>query len=114
MDARHPTCRADCRQQMIDAPNRDAGRQEAKRHMLSSTIEHRNEGFFHGVSVPTMRQRSLRVRRGCGPSQPGPRRWALVQVWDGAVLASFDHETGAREAMTGLDDDEVVVLCVGT
>ncbi|HYB25483.1 MAG TPA: hypothetical protein VEF89_02595 [Solirubrobacteraceae bacterium] len=47
-------------------------------------------------------------------AKPGPRRWALVQVWDGAVLASFDHETSAREAMTGVDDDEVVALCVGT
>ena len=99
---------------MSDAPNRDAGRQEeGKRLMHSTTIEHRNEGFFHRVSVPTMRQGSL-SRRGCGPSQPGPRQWALVQVWDGAVLASFDHETSAREAMSGVDDDEVVVLCIAT
>jgi hypothetical protein len=82
--------------------------------MHSTTIEHRNKGFVHRISASTTRQRSLNVRGGCGPSQPGPRRWALVQVCDGAVLASFDHETGAREAMTGLDDDEVVVLCVGT
>jgi len=90
------------------------GGEEAKRLVLSTTIERRNEGCFHGVSASTTRQRSLNVRSGCIPSQPGPRRWALVQVWDGAELASFDHETGAREAMTGLDDDEVVVLCVGT
>lgn len=82
--------------------------------MHSSTIERRNEGRFHGVSASTTRQRSLNLRGGCVPSQPKPRRWALVQVWDGAVLASFNHETSAREAMTGLDDDEVVVLCVGT
>jgi hypothetical protein len=34
-------------------------------------------------------------------------------VWDGAVLASFDDETSAREAMAGVDDDELVVLYVG-
>ncbi len=44
-------------------------------------------------------------------SRPG--RWALVQVWNGAVLASFDNETSAREAITQVDDDEVVVLYVG-
>jgi len=30
------------------------------------------------------------------------------------VLASFDRESSARKAMTGIDDDEVVVLYVGT
>jgi len=33
-------------------------------------------------------------------------------VWNGGLLASFDDETTAREAMTRLDDDEVVVLRV--
>jgi len=82
--------------------------------MHSTTIERRNEGSFPGVPAPTTRQRSLGARRGCVPSQPGPGRWALVQVWDGAVLASFDRESSARKAMTGIDDDEVVVLYVGT
>jgi hypothetical protein len=40
------------------------------------------------------------------------RRWALVHVWDGAVLATFDDEAAARQAMNGVDDDEVVVLSV--
>jgi hypothetical protein len=43
-----------------------------------------------------------------------PGRWALVQVWDGAVIASFDDEAGAREAMIRADDDEVVVLYLDT
>jgi hypothetical protein len=34
-------------------------------------------------------------------------------VWDGAVLATFDDEARAREALSRTDDDEVVVLCVG-
>jgi hypothetical protein len=36
----------------------------------------------------------------------------IIQVWDGAVLARFDDELGARAAMTRLDDDEIVVLHV--
>lgn len=47
-------------------------------------------------------------------SRARPGRWALVQVWDGAVLASFEDETSAREAMIGADDDEVVVLYLDT
>jgi len=82
--------------------------------MDSTTIERRREESFPEVSTPTTRQRSLGFRRGCVPSQPRPGRWALVQVWDGAVLASFDRESSARKAMTGIDDDEVVVLYVGT
>jgi len=82
--------------------------------MHSTTIEHRNEGCVRGVSVPTRRQRSLSVGRSCVPSQSRPGRWALVQIWDGAVLASFNDETSAREAMTGVDDDEVVVLYAAT
>jgi hypothetical protein len=48
-------------------------------------------------------------------SPPGPmrpRRWALVQVWNGAVLATYDDEASARDAIGGVDDDEVVVLHV--
>lgn len=33
-------------------------------------------------------------------------------MWNGAVLASFDNETSAREAITKVDDDEVVVLYI--
>jgi len=46
-------------------------------------------------------------------SQHRPRCWALVQVWDGAVLATYDDEAHARHAISCLDDDEVVVLHVG-
>jgi len=100
---------------MIDAPNRDAGRQEAKRLMHSTTIEQRTEASLHGGALATARARSRSVSRGCVPrSRPRPRRWALVQVWDGAVLARFDTETSAREAMNGADDDEIVVLHLGT
>ena len=49
-------------------------------------------------------------RRGDRPLMDG--RWALVQVWDGAVLATYDDEVSARDAIIGADDDEVVVLHV--
>lgn len=56
---------------------------------------------------------SARVRRASVPKAPSrPGTWTLVQVWDGAVLARFADEASAREAMTGVDDDEVVVLCI--
>jgi hypothetical protein len=44
---------------------------------------------------------------------PGLRRWALVQVWNRAVLATFADEASAREAMSTADDDELVVLSGG-
>jgi hypothetical protein len=48
-------------------------------------------------------------------SPPGPMRpprWALVQVWNGAALATYDAEASPRDAINGVDDDEVVVLHV--
>jgi hypothetical protein len=67
------------------------------------------------VSAATERYRPHYVRRGSSTqSQSRLLRWALVQVWDGAVLARFDNETNAREAMNGADDNEVVVLHFGT
>ena len=65
--------------------------------------------------VATARQQSQRVTPDSAPpSQSRRRRWALVPVWDDTVLASFDDETSARDAMTGADADEVVVLHGGT
>ena len=83
--------------------------------MQSITSHQRNEPCSDPVPVATARQRSRsrgprRVRR----SQSWPRRWVLVQIWDGAVLAAFDNEASARAVMSCADDDEVVVLCVGT
>jgi hypothetical protein len=42
-----------------------------------------------------------------------PHCWALVQVWNGAVDAKFDEEAEAREVMTCLDHDELVLLYTG-
>ena len=83
--------------------------------MHNNTIRQRGEQCLHAVRVTTARQRSQsdtrnRVRR----SQSKPRRWALVQVWDGALLATYDDETSARDAMIRVDDDDVVVLHVRT
>ena len=44
-------------------------------------------------------------------SRPG--RSVLVQVWDGAVLASFEDGIRAWTVMSVIDDDEAVVLYVG-
>jgi len=55
---------------------------------------------------------SRRDTHGPTPSLSKPRKWALVQVWNGAVLATFDDETSARNANSNADDDEVVVLQV--
>jgi hypothetical protein len=37
-----------------------------------------------------------------------------VQVWNGAVLATYDDEASARDAIGGVDDDEVVLLHIDT
>jgi hypothetical protein len=80
--------------------------------MQSINIHQRTED--HGAPGATPRDRSRGAVRDCvAQSQPRRGRWALVQVWDGAVLASFDDEAPARTAMTRIDDDEVVVLYVG-
>ena len=83
--------------------------------MDNNTIRQRGAQCLHEAPAATARQPSRtdtrsRVRR----SQSRPRRWALVQVWDGAVLATYDDETSARDAITRVDDDDVVVLHVAT
>jgi hypothetical protein len=83
--------------------------------MDNNTIRQRGEQCLHAVRVAIARQGARsdprsRVRR----SQSRPRRWALVGVWDGAVLATYDDETSACDAMTRVDDDDVVVLFVAT
>jgi hypothetical protein len=65
--------------------------------------------------MATARRQSLSARCDWVPrSRSRPGRWVLVQVWNGAVLAGFDDETSARRAMSWTDDDEVVVLYVGS
>jgi hypothetical protein len=82
---------------------------------MHNTRHRRNEPHFQPVPVATARQRSRsHRRRQARPSPPRPRRWVLVHVWDGAVLAAFDDEASARTVMSCADDDEVVVLCVDT
>jgi hypothetical protein len=74
---------------------------------LAPRVQHIHDLYAHLDAIPHATPGRVR------PSQPRPGRWALVQVFDGAVLASFYTETSAREAMIGVDDDEVVVLHVG-
>jgi len=83
--------------------------------MQSITSHQPSESCSAPVPVATARQRP----RSHGPgriqrSQSEPRRWVLVQLWDGSLLAAFDDEASARAAMSQVDDDEVVVLRVGT
>jgi len=82
---------------------------------MHNTRHQRNEPRFQPVPVATARQRSRsHRRRPARPSSSRPRRWVLVHVWDGAVLAAFDDEASARTVMSCADDDEVVVLCIDT
>ena len=68
------------------------------------------------AAVPVARARPTPRSDDAGPDgrsqSSSPRLWALVQVWNGAVLATFDDDARARKAMDGFDDDEVVVLSV--
>lgn len=83
--------------------------------MQDITSPQRNKSRSHAGSLTAARQRPQSHGRGrLRQSQTGPRRWVLVQVWDGAVLAAFDDETSARAVMSGADDDEIVVLSVDT
>ena len=79
--------------------------------MHNDPIHPRDEQPPHARGIATTRQRSRTHRRGpVRRSHPNPRRWALVQVWNGAVLATFADEASAREAIATADDNEVVVL----
>jgi hypothetical protein len=83
--------------------------------MQDITSRQRNEFRSHTVSLSAARRWPQSHARGrLRQSQTGPRRWVLVHVWDGAVLAAFDDEASARAVMSCADDDEVVVLCVDT
>jgi hypothetical protein len=68
------------------------------------------------AAVPGATARPQAPNDGPGPLRSSrsskPQRWALVQVWNGAVLATFENEANAQAALNGLDDDEVVVLAV--
>jgi hypothetical protein len=97
---------------MNDRPNHDAG-QRRRTEPCPPTNKQRNEDtcpafLRHGRANARRARRRARVA-----SQSKRRRWVLVRVWDGSVLGSFDAEASAREAMAGVDDDEVVVLYVG-
>ena len=86
-----------------------------RRLMHSITIQQRHEQRLERVPIATPRRQSLSAGHDWVPrSQSRPGRWGLVQVWNGAVLASFDDETSARRAMAWADDDEVVVLYVAS
>ena len=83
--------------------------------MHNNTIRQRGEQCLHEARVATARQPGRSDPRSGAPRpQSKPRRWALVQVWDGALLATYDDEASARDAMTRVDDDNVVVLYVAT
>jgi hypothetical protein len=65
------------------------------------------------ITTPRKRSRigtSGRLR----PSHSKPGTWAVVQVWNGAVLATFDDEAQARAAISSADDEEIVILHVET
>lgn len=50
---------------------------------------------------------------GCGrPGHPEPRRWGLVDAWNGALIATFEDEATARKAMTKAQHEDIVVLAL--
>jgi hypothetical protein len=82
---------------------------------MHNTKHQWNEPRFQPVPVATARQRSRsHIQRQARASPPRRRRWVLVHVWDGAVLAAFDDEASARTVLSCVDDDDVVVLSVDT
>ena len=83
--------------------------------MQHITSPQRNEFHSHTVSLSAAPPRSQSQGRSrLRQTQTKARRWVLVQVWDGAVLAAFDDEANARAVMSCADDDEVVMLRVDT
>jgi hypothetical protein len=97
---------------MNDRPNRDAA-QRRRTERCPATNKQRNEDTC--PAFPRLGRANARRarRRARVASQTKRGRWVLVRVWDGGVLGSFDAEASAREAMAAVDDDEVVVLCIG-
>jgi uncharacterized protein (DUF2384 family) len=80
--------------------------------MHDNTIHNEHHQHLHAGPVSTLRRRSRsHTHRPTRPPSK-PRKWVLVQVWNGAVLAAFDDETSARDTMSRADDDEVVMLYV--
>ena len=80
---------------------------------MHNTRHRRKRPSYHAAPVATARLSSRSHTRGRARRSPSrPRRWVLVQIWDGAVLAAFDNEASARAVMSNADDDELVVLCV--
>jgi hypothetical protein len=82
--------------------------------MHDSKNHRRHQQPLHAVGLSTTRQRARnQTGHRVQPPQARPKRWALVQVRDGSVIAAFKDESSAREAMSRVqDDDEVVVLYV--
>jgi hypothetical protein len=89
----------------------DNSKAELDRSVAARRVDTLSRGLT-AVRSGTAHRPSVRVLASTPQVQPRPGRWALIEVWNGAVLASFDSESAAREAMTGVDDDEVVVLYV--
>jgi hypothetical protein len=81
-------------------------------HDNSSYPDH--DERLHRARGSTARQQSRNDNHGPRCPQPRPPRWGLVQVWNGALLATFGDEASAREAMNEANHDEVVVLHLRT
>jgi hypothetical protein len=79
--------------------------------MRTTAVHQPSEAPNPAVSRPAARQPSLSAGRG-QPSSPEPRSWGLVDAWNGALIATFDDEATAREAMTRAQHDDVVVLAL--
>jgi hypothetical protein len=82
---------------------------------MQTSTHRQTTSSSHRATLGTAQRPSVHPRRRPAlQARSGPGNWALVQVWDGAVLARFDDEASARGAIVGVDHDEVVVLRIRT
>jgi hypothetical protein len=81
--------------------------------MRTSAVHQQTEAPDHGVSRRVARQPSSGAGRG-QPGHPELRIWGLVDAWNGALIATFNDEATAREAMTKARHEDIVVLALHT
>ena len=78
--------------------------------MRTIAVHQQSEAPYPAVSGRAAGRES---RAGCGqPGRPEPRRWGLVDAWNGALIAIFEDEATAREAMTKAQHEDIVVLAL--
>ena len=79
--------------------------------MRTIAVNQQSDAPYPAVSGGATGRESSRA--GCAhPGRPEPRRWGLVDAWNGALIATFQDETTAREAMRKVQHEDIVVLAL--